>query len=100
LDNVLRHTEAGTDVAVILSDGPRLIVQDNGPGIPATERDQVIKRLYRLERSRTTPGNGLGLALVSAVAELHDAELHLEDATPGLRVVIDFRKGKKQVTRY
>lgn len=100
LDNVLRHTEAGTDVSVILSDGPRLIVQDNGPGIPATERDQVIKRLYRLERSRTTPGNGLGLALVSAVAELHDAELHLEDATPGLRVVIDFNKGKKQVTRY
>ena len=90
LDNVLRHTPAGTTMRLILKQGPELIVEDNGPGVPAQDRDHVLKRLYRLERSRTTPGNGLGLSLVSAVADLHDATLTLEDATPGLRVAIRF----------
>lgn len=90
LDNVLRHTPAGTAMRLILKQGPQLIVEDNGPGVPAQDRDLVLKRLYRLERSRTTPGNGLGLSLVSAVAELHNATVVLEDATPGLRVAIKF----------
>lgn len=58
------------------------------PGIPAHERDKVLRRLYRLERSRSTPGNGLGLALVAAIADLHDATLTLGDNAPGLRVTL------------
>lgn len=51
---------------------------------------RVLSRFYRAERSRTTPGNGLGLTLVVAVAELHGAKLGLEDAAPGLRVTLMF----------
>ena len=63
---------------------------DNGPGIPAEERDKVLARFYRLDRSRSTPGSGLGLALVAAIAELHEARLTLDDNAPGLRVVLVF----------
>jgi signal transduction histidine kinase len=69
-----------------------LVVSDNGPGIPAEERDKVLQRLYRLEQSRTTPGNGLGLSLVAAIAQLHDADLALADNNPGLRVSLTFPK--------
>ena len=61
-------------------------VADTGPGIPESERDLVLRRLYRLEKSRTTQGSGLGLSLVKAVADLHSAALELEDAAPGLLV--------------
>lgn len=65
-------------------------MQDTGPGIPAAQRDLVLRRLYRLEGSRTSPGTGLGLALVKAVADLHGAALELSDARPGLRVTLRF----------
>ena len=70
--------------------GPRVIVADNGPGIPAEERDKVFHRLYRLEKSRSTPGSGLGLSLVAAIAELHGARITLGNKNPGLIVRIDF----------
>ena len=54
------------------------------------ERARVLERFYRLERSRSAPGSGLGLALVAAVAKLHGAEVSLDDAGPGLRVRITF----------
>ncbi|MFC6758954.1 ATP-binding protein [Sulfitobacter porphyrae] len=63
---------------------------DTGPGIPVKERDKVLDRLYRLDRSRNTPGNGLGLSLVAAVAALHGAELVLGDNEPGLKVDLRF----------
>ncbi|MCR0982156.1 sensor histidine kinase [Roseomonas populi] len=81
LDNALAHG-AGT-VRVALRTGPLLEVSDEGPGIPAAERDMAVRRFYRLDRSRTTPGTGLGLSLVAAVARLHDGELLLRDARPG-----------------
>ena len=65
-------------------------VRDTGPGIPVAERGKVLRRLYRLEKSRSTEGTGLGLALVKAVAELHTADLVLADAEPGLRVELVF----------
>lgn len=65
-------------------------VSDTGPGIPAAERDLVLRRLYRLEKSRTTAGTGLGLSLVKAVADLHSAEIALGDDGPGLRVELTF----------
>src|SRR5262249_322951 len=62
-----------------------LTVSDHGPGIPTAERSRVVDRFVRLERSRSLPGSGLGLSLVSAVARLHGGELRLEDNAPGLR---------------
>jgi signal transduction histidine kinase len=91
LDNALRHTPNGTDVRLSLHRQGRqavLAVADNGAGIPEAEREHVLRRFYRLDHSRTTPGSGLGLSLVAAVAELHGAALRLEDARPGLRVSV------------
>jgi signal transduction histidine kinase len=62
-----------------------LTVSDHGPGIPTADRSRVVDRFVRLERSRSLPGSGLGLSLVSAVAPLHGGELRLEDNAPGLR---------------
>lgn len=66
------------------------VVADDGPGVPASERQQVLRRFYRLDASRSTPGSGLGLALIAAIAELHDAELSLSDNSPGLAVGVRF----------
>ena len=93
IENALRHTPDGARIEVSLqaSDtGPQLCVTDNGPGIPQAERTRVTQRLYRLDRSRHTPGNGLGLSLVEGVARLHGAALQFEDANPGLRVCVQF----------
>jgi signal transduction histidine kinase len=65
-----------------------LTVSDRGPGIPSDDRSRVMDRFVRLERSRSLPGSGLGLSLVSAVARLHGGELRLEDNAPGLRAQI------------
>ena len=89
IENALRHTPAGTKISVKVSQmGEKtcLEVSDNGPGIPAAERTAVLRRLYRLEQSRSKSGNGLGLSLVEAVADLHDGQLLLEDNRPGLLV--------------
>ncbi len=92
LENALRHTPAGTRLTLALvhaAGGFRLSVADNGPGIPATEREKVFDRFYRLDRSRSTSGSGLGLAMVKAIAGLHGLSIRLEDAQPGLRVVLE-----------
>ena len=65
-----------------------MVVADDGSGIPSEEREKVLQRFYRLDAGRSTPGAGLGLSLVAAVAELHHAELLLEDNQPDLRVVL------------
>lgn len=93
LDNAITHTPSGCTVVlscVEVAGQAVLTVGDNGPGIPAGERDKVLRRFYRGEQSRTTPGSGLGLSLVVAVAELHGAELALADNAPGLRVSVRF----------
>nr|MBA2590802.1 two-component sensor histidine kinase [Gammaproteobacteria bacterium] len=69
-----------------------LEVWDTGPGIPEADRARVLERFVRLDASRTTPGSGLGLSLVAAVAKLHGASLTLGDNTPGLRVVLTFEE--------
>jgi signal transduction histidine kinase len=70
--------------------GIELRVADTGPGIPPAERARVVERFVRLEASRNSPGTGLGLSLVAAVARLHDAKFLLEDNQPGLRAIIRF----------
>ncbi len=96
IENVFRHTPPGTPVEIGLhkADGRvTMSVSDEGPGIPETERNKVFQRFYRLERSRTTPGNGLGLSLVLAVADLHAAEIEAEGGERGLTISISFPVG-------
>jgi signal transduction histidine kinase len=93
IENALRHTPPGTEIIVGLAHQENrvlLSVADTGPGIPEEETENVLHRLYRLDRSRHTPGSGLGLSLVSVVARLHEAGLALHDNAPGLRVEIAF----------
>lgn len=93
VENALRHAGPGARVEVLIArsiDGVRLAVTDNGPGVPEAERGRLFDRFYRLERSRSTPGSGLGLALVAAVAKLHGAEVTLSDARPGLSAQVRF----------
>lgn len=97
IENALRHTPEGSDIAISLAcqtdHRVTLMVRDHGPGIPDAEKQNVLRRLYRLEQSRTTPGSGLGLSLVQAITELHGARLHLKNANPGLQVELDFQRG-------
>jgi signal transduction histidine kinase len=92
-DNALKYAGCGATVRVRATqdrDTVSMIVQDDGPGIPPAERSRVTERFYRLDQSRSLPGNGLGLSIVEATAALHWGKLELEDAMPGLvaRIVL------------
>ncbi|MFP4315928.1 MAG: ATP-binding protein [Desulfovibrionales bacterium] len=94
LDNAIKYTPEGGTIELTLGkqDGElTLSVADTGPGIPRKERSKVLERFYRLESSRCTPGSGLGLSLVSAVAKLHHGRLVFADNSPGLKVTIHFK---------
>ncbi len=87
VENAFAH--AGTAEVVTLAVSAQheravLCVADQGPGVPAAERNKVLRRFYRLDRSRSTPGAGLGLAMVQAIAQLHGGEVELADNAPGL----------------
>ena len=91
LDNAIKFSPPGGAVALGGERGPdglRISVADHGPGIPADERPRAAERFYRGEAARHTPGFGLGLTLVRAVAQLHGGTLRLDDAGPGLRAVL------------
>jgi signal transduction histidine kinase len=93
VDNALKHGRAGGHVIVRnenLDGGPVISIADDGPGIPLEEREHVFKRFYRIEHSRYTSGNGLGLSLVAAVARLHEARIEMLDNAPGLKVRLRF----------
>lgn len=89
IENAIRHSPPGATIVLEAGrDGTRLsmTVRDNGPGVPAVFHNRIFQRFFRLEESRTTPGNGLGLSLVTAVAALHGLEITLGDNEPGLIV--------------
>lgn len=93
LENAHLHTPPGTRVTVSLrrqGAAVELSVADNGHGVPDAARTQIFQRFFRLESSRTTAGNGLGLSIVAAVADLHAAELSARDNAPGLRIGMTF----------
>ncbi len=93
VENGIRHTPVGTRIEVAVRSAPgtaSLVVADDGSGVPAEERDRLLRRFHRLERSRNIEGSGLGLSLVVAVADLHGARMRLEDNHPGLRVTLEF----------
>jgi signal transduction histidine kinase len=93
VDNAIKYTPQGGTVRIRTAageEGVDLWVADSGPGIPAEDRVRVVERFVRLEASRNSPGTGLGLSLVAAVAHFHNAELVLEDNHPGLKAILRF----------
>lgn len=100
LDNAIKFTPPGGRVAIRLAverGRAAVVVEDTGPGVPASERAAVLQRFYRSERDRLRPGSGLGLSIVSAIARLHSAHLELQDSQPGLRVVFSGLKPPSSV---
>jgi signal transduction histidine kinase len=95
VDNAIKHGRPGGRVSVeVKTSGGEAVVSviDDGPGIPPSEIQHVFERFYRLERSRRSRGNGLGLSLVAAVARLHGARIELTDNAPGLNVRLRLQK--------
>jgi signal transduction histidine kinase len=92
VDNALKYAPVRGAIAIsaqrLDADTVQIVVADNGPGIPVHERTRVIERFYRVDASRGTPGVGLGLSVVSAVARLHGGTLTLADNHPGLRATL------------
>lgn len=92
LDNAVKYSPPGSRLQLALQlagNQARLTVTDPGPGIPEADRERVFDRFVRLEAHRGSPGNGLGLALVRAIVRHHGGRIRLEDARPGLRVVVE-----------
>ncbi len=91
-DNAVKYAPEGGHVWLRTTayPAPRIEVADDGPGIPEDQRERAKQRFVRLDATRTTPGSGLGLSLVDAVAKLHDARLELLDNQPGLKVWLTF----------
>ena len=102
LDNAFKYSPEGGKVSLTarhvqtLEKKPQIAVTitDNGPGIPAEEHQNVFKRFYRLDNARSTEGNGLGLSLVKAAADLHNANIEFSDNHPGLCVKVNFKLKK------
>jgi signal transduction histidine kinase len=86
VDNAIKFAPRGSTIDLAVIDGaggPTVRVRDRGPGIPPEERQSVLKRFYRADKSRHLPGSGLGLGVVSAVMNLHRFQIAIGDADPG-----------------
>jgi signal transduction histidine kinase len=94
LDNALKYAGGGEIEIRVFASNERAVLEvaDHGPGVPEADRESVFDRFVRLEPSRTTPGNGLGLSLVRAIVRRHAGSVALEDNRPGLRVRLEFTK--------
>ena len=93
VENAITHTSPGARIGVVARrDGGQAVVTiaDDGPGVPEDERGRITRRFYRLDRSRSTPGDGLGLSMVAAIADLHGAALAFSGNDPGLKVELRF----------
>jgi signal transduction histidine kinase len=98
IDNAIKHGGRNGLIVVAVSKnstGAVVCVTDRGPGVPIDERKHVLRRFYRLEGSRNSSGNGLGLSLVAAVANLHGAQIEMKDNSPGLRIELVFPIAEK-----
>jgi signal transduction histidine kinase len=97
VDNAVKYTPQGGQVTLRIRPLPDTIaveVGDSGPGIPPELREEVFRRFFRADHSRSTPGSGLGLSLVQAVIQLHGASIELADNRPGLRVTVRLPRSK------
>jgi signal transduction histidine kinase len=89
-DNAIKYSPPDSTITLRAVDRT-VSVSDTGPGIPDHAREEVFRRFHRLEVARSTPGSGLGLSLVEAVAHLHDGSVRVEDNHPGLTAILDLR---------
>jgi signal transduction histidine kinase len=94
IENALKYADGGNAITLTAAPDADLLitVADNGPGIPASQRDAALKRFGRLDPARGKPGSGLGLSLVEAVTRLHHGEMRLSDNGPGLRVTLHLKQ--------
>ena len=95
MDNAIKYTPENSTIRISGShdeNGFLVQISDSGPGIPEAYHDKVRQRFFRMESSRTTPGNGLGLSMVDVVARMHGASLKFENSAPGLRVTLGYFK--------
>jgi len=94
LDNALKYAGGGEIEVLVFASNERAVLEvaDHGPGVPEADRESVFDRFVRLEPSRTTPGNGLGLSLVRAIVLRYGGSVALEDNRPGLRIRLEFTK--------
>jgi signal transduction histidine kinase len=102
IENGLRHTPVGTTLRITVgarAEGARLTVADDGRGVPEHMREAVLAPYVRLAQSHGSPGAGVGLAIVAAVAARHRARLTLQDNAPGLRVTVDFPPAMAEASR-
>lgn len=91
IENAMTHSGVGPGIRLRVWSDPstwEIVVSDNGPGIAEADREKVLAPFARLDASRSTPGSGLGLAIVAAIARLHGASITMEDAGPGLSVLL------------
>jgi signal transduction histidine kinase len=91
IDNAIKYAGSGARVELGAHSEAQevsIVVQDDGPGVPVSELPKLTERFYRMDRARHQPGNGLGLAIVSAIAALHGGRLLLANVEPGLRASI------------
>jgi signal transduction histidine kinase len=92
IDNAITHTPAGVRIEVAgerMAQGMRLTVADNGPGAPPGGLEAIFQPFYRGDSARTSPGSGLGLSIVAAIAELHGLDCSASDNSPGLKVTLE-----------
>ncbi len=89
LDNAIKYVPAGGHVRLSLSEGPRLVVEDDGPGIPRDQHERVFQRFARATVPGDKPGHGLGLALSRAIAERHGMLLRLGDVPRGAQFILE-----------
>lgn len=102
LDNAVKFSPPGSTVrltAESAGNGARITVADQGAGIPPEDRERATERFFRGEAARSTPGSGLGLALVAAVAQLHGGSLVLGDANPGLLACLQISGARPQSSK-
>lgn len=89
IDNAVKYSPAGSSIRVVV-DGPRIHVEDQGPGIAPEDIDHVFDRFFRSATARTRPGNGIGLAIVRRVAEVHEGEVWVKNAEDGAGAIVGF----------
>ncbi|MEZ5692188.1 MAG: HAMP domain-containing sensor histidine kinase [Rickettsiales bacterium] len=95
IDNAIKFTPEGGMIEIYYERKDSyvdIIIADNGIGIPKDSRDKVFEKFFRLEQSRNTRGNGLGLSMVATVASIHNIEIIFSDNNPGLKVCMRFNK--------